>query len=83
MLRRWWRQYSARRAIAFNARIHARLEAENADMRRLVKTFGDEVEPLLRLSKISALAHKDWDGVQRADKKLFHAKNPAAYSRDH
>jgi len=81
MLRRWWRQFSARRAIAFNARIHARLEAENADAMRLLKTFGGEVEPLLRLSRISALVREDWEDVHRVDKLLFHTENPAAYSQ--
>jgi len=81
MLRRWWRQFSSRRAIAFNARMHARLEAENADAMRLLMTFGDEVAPVLRLSRISALAREDWDEVHRVDNLLFHAENPAAYSQ--
>lgn len=79
MVREWWRRMRMKRAIGFNARVHARLQARNAEAIGLVNTFGDEYVPLLKLSKAQAMLMNDWPKVQEADELLFHADNPHAY----
>ena len=83
MVRHWWRQvlrrWRMKRAIAFNAHIHAHLQTKNACAHDLLGRYGHEVILLLRLSKTRATLMNDWQEALDADELLFHIDHPRAY----